>query len=126
MITIDCSKTLSIKDQMLVYVADKLEARPILKNDKFVLEPLNDQQKIDKLDVISAIAEFLESLDLKDNLQIIPKGDDIKLEPFGKDLKEKLENISTANQGSFFECTHCGFITQYETELKAHKVVHYL
>lgn len=111
---------------MLVYVADKLEALPILKNDKFVLEPLNDQQKIDKLDVIYAIAEFLESLDLKDNLQIIPKGDDIKLEPFGKDLKEKLEKISTANQGSFFECTHCGFITQYETELKAHKVVHYL
>ncbi len=126
MITVDCSKALSIKDQMLVYVADKLEVLPILKNDKFVLGPLNDNQKIDKLEVVSAISEFLESLDLKDNFQIIPKGDDIKLDPFGKDLKEKLAKVPTANQGSFFECTHCGFITQYETELKAHKVIHYL
>lgn len=126
MISVDCSNALPIKDQILVHVADKLEALPILKNDKFVLDPLDDAQKIDKLDVISAIAEFLESVDLKDNFQIIPKGDDIKLEPFGDDLKEKLEKISTANQDSFFECTHCGFITQYETEWKAHKVIHYL
>lgn len=126
MITVDCSNALSIKDQILEYVADKLEALPILKKDKFVLDPLNDDQEIDKLDVVSAIAEFLESVDLKDNFQIIPKGDDIQLEPIGDDLKEKLEKISTANKESFFECTHCGFITQYETEWKAHKIIHYL
>ena len=37
MITVDCSDALAIKDKLLVYVADKLEALPILKSDKFIL-----------------------------------------------------------------------------------------
>jgi len=127
MITVDCSNALAIKDKLLVYVADKLEALPILKSDKFILDSIDDTQTIDKLDVISAIEEFLESTNLKENFQIIPKVDDIKIEPLeGKEMKEKLEKISKPNSNPFFECAHCGFMTMYEEELRTHRLIHYI
>ena len=58
MITVDCSDALAIKNKLLVHVADKLKALPILKSDKFLLESLDETQSIDKLDVVSAIVEF--------------------------------------------------------------------
>ena len=127
MITVDCSDALAIKDKLLVYVADKLEALPILKNEKFMLDVLDDSQTIDKMNVISAIEEFLESVNLKENFQITPKGDDIKIEPLdGADMKEKLDKISDTDRNPFFECTHCGFMTRYEEELRTHRLIHYI
>ena len=73
MISVDCSYALSIKDQLLVYVADKLEVLPILKSDKFYLDSIDDK-KIDKTDVISAIEEFLDSVDLRKNFPNHSKG----------------------------------------------------
>ena len=126
MITVDCSYALAIKDKMLVHVADKLKALPILKSDKFLLDSLDDST-IDKLDVISAIEEFLESSDLRKNFQIIPKGNDIKIEPLdGADMKEKLDKVSDTDRNPFFECTHCGFMTRYEEELRTHRLIHYI
>ena len=126
MITVDCSHALSLKDKLLVFVADKLEALPILKSDKFFLDSLDDST-IDKIDVVSAIEEFLESIDMKKNFQIISKGEDIKIEPLdGADMKEKLEKISKTDRNPFFECTHCGFMTMYEEELRTHRLIHYI
>ena len=127
MIQVDCSNALAIKEQLLVYVADKLEALPILKSDKFFLEPIDDSKTIDKLDVVSAITDFLEFVDLKENFQIVPKGDDIKINPLdGPDMKEKIEKITNSNKNPFFECTHCGFMTLYEDELRTHRLIHYI
>jgi hypothetical protein len=127
MITVDCSDALAIKDKLLVYVADKLEALPILKSDKFILDSMDDTLVIDNIDVISAITEFLESADLKDHFQIISKYNDIKIEPLeGKEMKEKLEKISKTYTNPFFECTHCGFMTRYEEELRTHRLIHYI
>ena len=127
MITVDCSNALAIKDKLLVYVADKLEALPILKSDKFILDSMDDAQAIEKLDVISAITEFLESVDLKEYFQIIPIDENIKIEPLeGKGVKEKLEKISKPYSNPFLECTHCGFMTLYEEELKTHRLIHYI
>ena len=127
MISVDCSQALAIKDQILVHVADKLAVLPILKSEKFLLTPLDDAKKKEKSDVLSAISEYLESVNLKENFQIIPKGDDIKLEPLGgKNMKEKLAKIPNSNKEMFFECTHCGFMTRYETEWRSHKLVHYI
>ena len=129
MITVDCSDVLAIKDKMLVYVADKLKALPILKSDKFLFDSIDDSV-IDKSDVISSIEEFLDSLNLRKNYQIISKGDDIKIEPLdGTYVKDKtiIEKISkTDNTNPFFECTHCGFMTMYEEELRTHLLIHYI
>ena len=127
MITVDCSNALAIKVKLLVYVADKLEALPILKNEKFLLDAIDDSQIIDKTNVISAIEEFLESVNLKEHFQIIPKGDDIRIEPLdGADMKEKLDKVSDTGRNPFFECTHCGFMTRYEEELRTHRLIHYI
>ncbi len=127
MTTADCSDALAIKDKLLVYVADKLEALPILKSDKFILTTIDDSKNIEKRDVISAIEEFLESVNLKENFQIIPKGDDVKIEPLdGTDMKEKLNKVSDTDRNPFFECTHCGFMTRYEEELRTHRLIHYI
>ena len=126
MITVDCSYALAIKDKLLVHVADSLKALPILNHDKFLLDSLDDA-KIDKLDVIKAIEGFLESANLRKNFQIIPKGNTIRVELLdGADMKENLDKISDVNRNPFFECTHCGFMTQYEEELRTHRLIHYI
>jgi len=127
MITIDCKNVLAIRDKLLVYVADKLEALPILKSEKFILTPIDDSQNIDKSLALSAITEFLKSVNLSENFQVIPKGDDIIIEPIeGKEMKENLAKIDEKKKDFFFECTHCGFMTQYEVELRTHKLIHYI
>ncbi|QLH10854.1 hypothetical protein [Nitrosarchaeum sp. AC2] len=127
MITVDCTNAPVIKDQMLIHVADKLGALPILKSEKFILTNPDDSKSINKSDVLHAISDFLKSVNLQEDFQIIPKGDNIKIEPLDvKDMKERLENITVKKKELFFECAHCGFITQYETELKSHKLIHYI
>jgi len=127
MITVDCSDALSIKDKLLVYVADKLDALPILKNENFLLDSLDDSQTVDKMNVISAIEEFLESVNLKEKFQITPKGNDIKIESLdGADMKGNSDKVSDTYRNPFFECTHCGFMTRYEEELRTHMLIHYI
>jgi predicted ATP-grasp superfamily ATP-dependent carboligase len=126
MIRIDCKNALALKDKLLEFVADKLEAIPILKSDKFYLTTIDDKQ-IDKQEVISAINEFLKSVELEKFFQVIPKGDDIKVDPLeGKDMKEKLAKLGQKRKDVFFECTHCGFMTLYEVEWRTHKLIHYI
>jgi len=126
MIRIDCKNALALKDKLLEYVADKLEVIPILKSEKFFLTTIDDSQ-IDKPKVLSAIKDFLKSVELDEFFQVIPKGDEIKIEPLeGKDMKEKLAKLGQKRKDLFFECTHCGFMTLYEVEWRNHKLIHYI
>lgn len=126
MIRIDCKNALAIKEKLLEFVADKLGVIPILKSDKFFLTTIDDSE-IKKPEVLSAIKEFLKSVELQEFFQIIPKGDDIQIEPLkGKDMKEKLAKLAQKRKDLFFECTHCGFMTLYEVEWRAHKIIHYI
>ena len=126
MIRIDCKNALALKDKLLEFVADKLEAIPILKSDTFYLTKIDDTQ-LDKPQVLSAIKEFLKSVELDEFFQVVPKGDDIKIEPLeGKDMKEKLAKLGKKKKDVFFECTHCGFMTLYEAELRTHRLIHYI
>lgn len=126
MMSIDCKNALAIKEKLLVHVSDKLGVVPILKSDKFFLTSVDDST-IDKSKVLYAIDEFLKSVDLEFFFQVIPKGNDIKIEPLeGKDVKEKLAKLSEEKKDLFFECTHCGFVTLYEEELRTHNLIHYI
>ena len=126
MIRIDCQNALALKEKLLEYVADKLGVIPILKSDKFFLTTIDDTQ-IDKSKVLSAIKEFLESVELDEFFQVIPKDEEIKIEPLeGKNMKEKLAKLGGKKKKLFFECTHCGFMTLYEVEWKTHRLIHYI
>ena len=126
MISIDCKHSLAIKEKLLVFVSDKLEAIPILKSEKIFLTKMDDSE-VEKSQVLSAIDEFLKSLEIEDFFQVIPNEEEIIIQPLeGKDIKEKLSKLSEIKKELFFECTHCGFITLYEEEWRVHKLIHYL
>ena len=127
MITADCKNAMAIRDALLVFVADKLGVVPILKSEKFFLMPIEESQKLEKSQVLDAIDEFLKSHEIQENFQVLPKGDSIKINTIpGKDIKDKLAKLGKNKKDLFFECTHCGFMTQYEIEWRNHKLIHYI
>ena len=122
MLTVDCADVTSIQNELVVYVADKVEAIPTLKNHQFTLSTLDDEI-IDVELVISAIKEYFDFIEEGSNFAVISNNEFINITSVnGKVIK----NDSKAQQGNMFSCTHCGFITQYQVELNVHMRIHYL
>lgn len=124
MLTIDCKDILSIQNELLVYVADKVEALPTLKHNQFTLSALEDDEIIDTNSVISAIKEYLDSIDESNNFAVISNREIISITSISGKILEK--NEPEQQQSEMFSCTHCGFVTRYEVELNTHMRIHYL
>ncbi|MDC4230759.1 MAG: C2H2-type zinc finger protein [Nitrosopumilus sp.] len=122
MLTIDCKDVLSIKNELVVYVADKVEALPTLKQHQFTLSALDDDDIVDTSSVISAIKEYLNSIDEGNNFAVITNHETIIITSISGRIIER----ETVQQSEMFSCTHCGFVTRYEVELTAHMRIHYL
>jgi hypothetical protein len=123
MLTIDCKEVTSIQNELLVYVADKVEAIPTLKNRQFTLSTFDDDAILDVELVISAIKEYFDFIHEGSNFAVISNNNFITITSISgkvieKDPQKPLDNL--------FSCTHCGFITQYQVELNAHMRMHYL
>ena len=123
MLTIDCKDVISIKNELLVYVADQMAAIPTLKNNQFTLSSLDDDDDVDSVAVISAIKEYLNSIDQGNNFAVISNHDMIHITSISG---KTIEPDSTESKNDMFSCTHCGFVTLYEAELNAHMRIHYL
>jgi hypothetical protein len=123
MLTIDCTDVISIKNELLVYVADQMVAIPTLKNNQFTLSALEDDGIIDTVEVISAIKEYLESIDQGQNFAVISNNNMINITSISGKI---IETDTVETQNEMFSCTHCGFVTRYEVELNAHMRIHYL
>ena len=123
MLTIDCKDVVSIKNELLVYVADQMAAIPTLKHDQFTLSALDDDEIIDSVAVISAIKEYLDSINQGNNFAVISNHDMINITSISG---KPIESDSTESKNDMFSCTHCGFVTMYEVELNAHMRIHYL
>ena len=123
MLTIDCKDVSSVQNELLVYVADKVEAIPTLKNQQFTLSTLDEDDTLDVEVVISAIREYFDSIHEGSNFAVISKNEFISITSVNGKV---LENDSKTQQGNMFSCTHCGFITQYQVELNVHMRIHYL
>jgi len=122
MLTIDCKDVSSVQNELLVYVADKVEAIPTLKNRQFTLSTFDDEI-LDVELVISAIKEYFDSINESSNFAVISNNDLIHITSItGKVLTQD----SQKQQNAMFSCTHCGFITQYQVELNVHMRMHYL
>ncbi|AFS82461.1 C2H2-type zinc finger protein [Candidatus Nitrosopumilus sediminis] len=122
MLTIDCRDILSIKNDLLVYVADQVAAIPTLKNHQFTLSSFDDEI-IDVSEVISAIKEYLDSIDEGRNFAVISNNDVINITSISGKV---IERTTTQSEHEMFSCTHCGFVTQYQVELNAHMRIHYI
>ncbi len=123
MLTIDCKDILSIKSDLLVFVADKVAAIPTLKHHQFTLSTLDDDEIIDIASVISAIKEYLDSIDEGNNFAVISSNETISITSISGKF---IEREDTVLQSEMFSCTHCGFVTRYEVELNVHMRIHYL
>ncbi|MGY5148650.1 MAG: C2H2-type zinc finger protein [Candidatus Nitrosopumilus sp. bin_68KS] len=122
MLTIDCKDISSIKNELLVYVADKVEAIPTLKQHQFTLSTFDDDVSIDIDLVISSIKEYLDSINEGKNFAVISNNERISITSISGRVIER----ETAQQSDMFSCTHCGFVTKYEVELNVHMRIHYL
>jgi hypothetical protein len=123
MLTIDCKEVASIQNELLVYVADKVEAMPTLKNRQFTLSTFDDDAILDVELVISAIKEFFDSIHEGSNFAVISNNNFINITSISgkvieRDPQKPLDNM--------FSCTHCGFITKYQVELNVHMRIHYM
>lgn len=123
MLTIDCRDVISIKNDLLVYVADQVAAIPTLKNHQFTLSSFDDDEIIDTSEVISAIKEFLDSIDEGRNFAVISNNDVINITSISGKV---IERIASESEHEMFSCTHCGFVTQYQVELDTHMKIHYV
>jgi hypothetical protein len=123
MLTIDCKDILSIKNDLLVFVADKVAAIPTLKHHQFTLSTFDDDEIIDIASVISAIKEYLDSINEGNNFAVISSNETISITSISGKI---IERDDTVQQSEMFSCTHCGFVTRYEVELNVHMRIHYL
>ena len=123
MITVDCREVEGIKSALAVYVSDQIGAIPALKSHEFMLAPIDDREKIDESNVIKSIKNFLNSIGEEENFAVINTNNMISIASINGKVLESANDIS-ADQ--FFSCTHCGYITRYETVYKNHEKIHYL
>jgi len=122
MITIDCKDVLSIKNELVVYVSDKVAAIPTLKHHQFTLSTLDDDEVIDTNTVVTSIKEFLASIGEGSNFAVISNSNTISI----KSISGKIIERDAIPQSDMFSCTHCGFVTRYEVELNVHMRIHYI
>ena len=122
MLTVDCADVTSIQNELVVYVADKVEAIPTLKNHQFTLSTLDDEI-IDVELVISAIKEYFDFIEESSNFAVISNKEVIHIKSVNGKV---LQRESKSTQSQLFSCTHCGFVTQYQVELNVHMRMHYL
>lgn len=123
MITVDCREIEGIKSALAVYVSDQIGAIPALKSHEFMLAPIDDQEKIDENRVIKSIKDFLSSIGEEKDFAVLHKNNVISVISINGKVLESTNNLST---DQFFSCTHCGYITRYETVYKNHEKIHYL
>ena len=120
-LTIDCRDVVSIRNELLVYVSDQVAAIPTLKTNQFTLSAFDEDEGIDVNTVVIAIREFLDSIGEGRNFTVLPGANIIHI----KSVYGKTIDHETAPAQEMFSCTHCGFITRYQTELNIHMRIHY-
>jgi len=122
MIIVDCKDVEPILNELAIYVADQVAAIPALKTHQFVLSPIEDNEQINQVEVITSIKEFLESIGEKQSFGVISNSNKIMIKSI---LGKKIEREPKPTQ-QMFSCSHCGHVTRYEVEHNNHVKIHYL
>ena len=122
MIIVDCRDVEPILNELAVYVSDQVAAVPALKAHQFVLSPIEDDEQINQVEVITSIKEFLESIGEKQSFGVISNSNKIMIKSISG---KKIERESKPTQ-EMFSCTHCGHVTRFEVEHNNHLKIHYL
>ena len=122
MIIVDCKDVEPILNELAIFVSDQVAAVPALKAHQFVLSPIEDDEEINQVEVVTSIKEFLESIGEKQNFAVISNSNKIMIKSI---LGKKIEREVKPTE-QMFSCTHCGHVTRYEVEHNNHVKIHYL
>lgn len=127
MLVVDCKDVLSIRNELLVYVSDQVAAIPTLQNNQFTLSTLDEEEdggeQVDVSTVVAAIREFLDSIGEGRNFAVIANDNVVTIaSTSGKSI---IRDSAASQPSEMFNCSHCGFVTRYETELNIHMRIHY-
>ena len=79
MIVVNCKDVLPIQYELLVHVADHVEAIPALKNNEFILSPIESDDTINIMHVTKTIQEYLCSIGEGDNFTVITDSNKISI-----------------------------------------------
>ena len=102
MIVVNCKDVLPIQHELLIHVADQIEAIPAIKHEEFVLSPIEHDDKIDDRKVSSIIQNYLESIGEASNFTVVAESKKI----FIKSINGKKINRITPAVKSMRTC--CG------------------
>lgn len=96
MISVDCKDVLPIRHELLVYVADDLKAFPALKQNEFLLTPIDHDEKIDNHEVINSIQNYLDSIGEGKNFEIIGQSNKVEIKSMnGKKINRVTPPVKT-------------------------------
>ena len=102
MIVVNCKDVLPIQHELLIHVADQIEAIPAIKHEEFILSPIEHDDKIDDREVSSVIHNYLESIGEAGNFAVVHESKKI----FIKSINGKKINRITPPVKSMRTC--CG------------------
>lgn len=122
MLTVRCEDVMAIRNELAVYVSDQMGAVPTLKSSEFVLSPIEDDGPLDKKLAVTAIREYLDSIEEGRHFEVISAEDRIFIRSVGD---HTIDPRTRPSQG-MYACPHCGFMTQYEAEHNVHMKIHYM
>ena len=71
MIVVDCTDVLPILHDLLVHVADHVEAFSAIKHNEFLLSPIELADEIDKEQVTKTIEAYLDSIGVGSDFTVI-------------------------------------------------------
>ena len=96
MICVDCKEVLPIKHDLLVHVADDVKAFPALKQNSFLLTPIENDEKIDSNKVSLSIKNYLNSIGEGMNFEILCRDDKIDIKSInGKKINKQAPPVKT-------------------------------
>jgi len=102
MIVVDCKDVLPIQHELLVHVADNVEAIPALKHNEFILSPIEHEDQIEYEQVTRTIKEYLDSIGEGSNFTIVTDSKKVLI----KSINGKKINRITPSVKSMRTC--CG------------------
>ena len=103
MIIINCKDVLPIQHELLVHVADHVEAIPAIKHSEFILSPIEHKDEIDNMKVTKTIQDYLVSIGERNNFTVITNSNKVLIKSInGKKINRITPPVKTMR-------TCCGF-----------------
>ncbi len=79
MISVNCKDVLPIQHELLVHVADHVEAIPVVKHHEFILSPIENDDKLDNREITKTIEGYLDSIGEGKNFSVAFDSDKIMI-----------------------------------------------